>query len=77
MDVMQDMLEAGINGVNAKPVKIWGSGGLNKNVLWLNVRSPTYPGRRGRMKIALNDYYEAFSVRYETCFFSSSPFILY
>ena len=63
MDKIQDILE-GKTGMTAKqPVKVWGSGGEHSNVLWLNVRSPTYPARRGRMKLALNDFYEAFSVR--------------
>ena len=46
------------------PVKIWGSRGLNKNVLWLNVRNPTKPSSVGQIKIALNQRNEFFSVRY-------------
>ncbi len=42
---------------------MWGSGGLQTDVLWLNVRDPTYPQKRGQLKMALNDWNEAFSVR--------------
>ncbi len=60
---MQKILEGKLENKIQWPMKTWGSGGAHKNILWLNMRNPTYPDRRGIMKLALNDYYEAFSVR--------------
>ncbi len=68
MDVMQEILEGRLVNGRKEPIRIWGSGGSNKNTLWLNMRSPAYPSRQGTLKMAINDYFEAFSVRYRHIF---------
>ncbi len=51
--------------VERKPVKIRGVGGLNRNDFWLDVRNPSAPHKVGQVKVALNDFREFFSVRFE------------
>ncbi len=43
--------------VGKSPVTIWSSGGLNNNVMWLNVKNPNFPELKGTIKVAVNSFY--------------------
>ena len=61
-----------LNDSNDLPIKIEGSGNLNSARFWLNVRDFSDNGlvdySRGSVTLAINDWNEYFSVRYETNF---------
>ena len=61
-----------LNDSNDLPIKIEGSGNLNSARFWLNVRDFSDNGlveySRGSVTLAINDWNEYFSVRYDTNF---------
>ncbi len=66
IDAFKEVFDAGASDVPS-PVMVRGSGSAQELEFWLNVRNPSggsdEQGSRGRAAVALNDWFDAFSVR--------------